>query len=573
MSESRKKINSSLLLVWSITFVVVGILSVLAVHFSLRALALQEAESKAQMLLDRTLAIHTYFTHDLKPNVFELSEQVEGPDYFDPVWMSSTYAVAAIHRYYEETARSDYYYKECAINARSPENEADEIEAAFLRRTNAEPGFASQTLIREFDGEPYYVVMKRGEQMLETCLRCHSNPDAAPGGLVDKYGPYRSFGREVGEFSSAVSVRIPLASAYAAATDSTRALSLVLISVFGLSLGGTYLYSRRLVLVPAKEYEAQAAALIAAVDTEREVNGELKAVNDELMSTNDALAVEVEARIGAEEDLERYKDGLEALVSERTAELEHAISDAEQASEAKSTFLANVSHDLRTPLNSVIGFSDVLLSGMAGELTSEQSTQVRMINESGKFLLGMVSDLLDLSRFDAPGARATREQFDVAAVASAVVDGFRETSAEKGLTLRCEGCDSVIRMDSDPLLVEQVISNLLGNAVKFTSDGEIVLRLEVHDDERAVRIEIADTGPGIAKEELPYVFEAFRQYGQAASAKPDGAGLGLAISLKIARLLGGTITAKSKLGRGSTFILRLPLVLPDTPEDPNTPIE
>ena len=128
--------------------------------------------------------------------------------------MSSTYAIREIDKYYRALESSDYYYKECAINARSPENEADAYEKSFIEEMNTNSGLLNRSVVRLLDGKPYFVVLRRNEVMEEVCLRCHSTPDKAPADLVRYYGPERTFNRKVGEVVSAISIRVPLAFAY-----------------------------------------------------------------------------------------------------------------------------------------------------------------------------------------------------------------------------------------------------------------------------------------------------------------------------------------------------------------------
>ncbi len=572
MNHVPRRIGSQLLLVWTATFLVVAVAVVFSVNYSLHDLARREAREKAEIIANRSLAIHYYFSDELKPNVFKLSEQIEGPDYFDPVWMSSTYAVRDIQNRFSEMMDGDYYYKEAAINARSPEYEADAVEKEFLVRVNEDSTFKNESMVRTFDGEPFYVVLERGEQMVESCLRCHTDPSLAPKDMVAEYGPVRSFNRELGDYSSAISVRIPLAQAYAAANETTRNLSVLLLGIFGLSLGGIYLYNRRVVFVPARQYEAQAQALRGAVESEQAVNQQLNAVNQELLAVNEELTSEVSTREEAETELEQYKDSLEELVGSRTADFERAMSEAENANAAKSLFLANISHDLRTPLNSVIGFSDVLISGMAGDMSEEQLKQIRMINDSGRYLLALVSDLLDLSRIENSEQRVDAADVELGEVLSGVTSIIQPMCADKGIAFACDGCDRDISMQTDSRLLKQMLLNLLTNAVKFTNQGSVTLRITEERESDSVVFDVKDTGPGIASNELPYVFEAFKQFTRDHTAKPDGAGLGLAISLRIARMLGGTITANSTVGKGSVFSVRLPKIAPAGAEDDNTPI-
>ncbi|MRR37868.1 DUF3365 domain-containing protein, partial [bacterium] len=168
---------------------------VLVVNLAEKRMALIDAGRDAERILARHLAIHTYLNKQLKPRLLEFTAPLRDKEFFDPVWMSSTYAVREIDKVFQSRHGRGYYYKECAINARSPENEADPFERQFLERANRDPGVATFNGVRKIDGKPFFVSMVRGESMEQPCLLCHSTPDRAPGGLVRAYGPDRSFGR------------------------------------------------------------------------------------------------------------------------------------------------------------------------------------------------------------------------------------------------------------------------------------------------------------------------------------------------------------------------------------------
>lgn len=247
---SRVGIGSLISLLVAVGFVLMSAVIVISVNRVMRYQALVEAEAKARILLDRNLATHTYFSHDMKPNLFEWTEPFRSDDYFDPTWMSSTYAVRHIDQYFKSLSDADYYYKEAAINARSPENEADAYERTFLDWLNADPDLVIDTSVRVLDGKPYFVVMRRGEVMEESCLRCHSEPDVAPRGMVQVYGADRSFDRQVGEVIDAIAIRIPLAAAYAAADRLALNLSLFLLTCLVVLFTAQFLLTRRVLFAP-----------------------------------------------------------------------------------------------------------------------------------------------------------------------------------------------------------------------------------------------------------------------------------------------------------------------------------
>lgn len=251
--KARKRpirISTRLFLSVGLFFLAGGFFAVFMLNQQMKERALTEAESKARILLDRNLATHTYFTHKLKPALFDLTDSIRDDAYFEPVWMSSTYAVREIEEYFKSLNPAGYYYKECAINARSPENEANLYEKDFLEELNADPELMKRSDIQTMNGEPHFVVLQRGEVMEETCLRCHSTPQQAPGGLVGRYGPHRSFGRKEGEVISAVSIRVPLSEAYAEANHLSLRLSGYLLALLLSLFGILYWRSNRLIFRP-----------------------------------------------------------------------------------------------------------------------------------------------------------------------------------------------------------------------------------------------------------------------------------------------------------------------------------
>jgi hypothetical protein len=248
----KPKISLTLCLNLSIgvVMVLVSIFLVESNRRQAREAALQEAEEKAQIILDRNLATHIYFAKNLKPAVYALSDPYRAADYFEPSWMSSTFAVREIDKYFKSLGQGGYYYKESAINARSPENEADDFEKAFLQDLKADPQLKNRSLIRQIADEYYFVTLRRGEVMEESCLRCHNGPENAPQGLIDAYGPDRSFGRRAGELVSAISIRVPLSKAYASADANSRQMSIVLVVSFLFLMLVQFLVSRFFIINP-----------------------------------------------------------------------------------------------------------------------------------------------------------------------------------------------------------------------------------------------------------------------------------------------------------------------------------
>jgi signal transduction histidine kinase len=245
----------------------------------------------------------------------------------------------------------------------------------------------------------------------------------------------------------------------------------------------------------------------------------------------------------------------------QNARLFHEIADKsrqlEAASQHKSEFLANMSHELRTPLNAIIGFSEVLAQGMFGEVNDKQSEYLHDILESGRHLLSLINDILDLSKIEAGRMELELSEFDLPQAIQNALTLVRERALRRGIALHHIIDDQVADIRADERKVKQVLLNLLSNAIKFTPEGgRIDVGARLHDD--VAEVSVTDTGIGIAPTDQDTVFEEFRQVG-AADKKAEGTGLGLTLSRKFIELHGGKIWVQSEVGRGSTFTFTLPV--------------
>jgi GAF domain-containing protein len=240
-------------------------------------------------------------------------------------------------------------------------------------------------------------------------------------------------------------------------------------------------------------------------------------------------------------------------------EIEEKSRLLETASRHKSEFLANMSHELRTPLNAIIGFSEVLSERMFGEINDKQAEYLSDILESGRHLLSLINDILDLSKIEAGRMELEPSEFDLPSAIENTLILVRERAQRRGITLGRTVDERLAMIRADERKVKQVLLNLLSNALKFTPEGgQIEVRARVHNGE--AEISVADTGVGIAPEDQEAVFEEFRQVG-ATARKVEGTGLGLAISRKFIELHGGRIWVDSQVGMGSTFAFTLPLTI------------
>jgi signal transduction histidine kinase len=246
---------------------------------------------------------------------------------------------------------------------------------------------------------------------------------------------------------------------------------------------------------------------------------------------------------------------------DQSAHLDEARRRAEAAAEAKGQFLAAMSHELRTPLNAIIGFSQILLARRDGPLTDVQATFLRNIFGSGRHLLGLVNDVLEMARVEAGRLKLDRSEFDAAAALDEIVATAEPLAREKSLdvTLRCE--QRPVTITADAVKFRQMVFNLLSNAIKFTPElGHVSVRLVPAGD--VVRVVVSDTGIGVRPEDHQRIFEAFEQVDSTHARAQTGTGLGLALTKQFAELHGGRVWIESEglAGQGSVFTLELPVL-------------
>ena len=290
-----------------------------------------------------------------------------------------------------------------------------------------------------------------------------------------------------------------------------------------------------------------------------------------------AVYNDITERKEAEKELRKYREHLEALVEERTGELEKsqqallnliddlniATDDLKSANERlqdldrlKSMFIASMSHELRTPLNSIIGFTGIILQGMTGEINPEQEDQLQRVYGSAKHLLALINDVIDISKIETGKFEVHVDEFDLGEVIREAVSNLTPKITNKGLDLEIT-LPQETRLTTDRKRLLQCILNFLSNAVKFTEKGKISIIASEIDE--MIEIAVKDTGIGMKEEDLPKLFGSFVRLDSALTIKTTGTGLGLYLTKKIAtEMLGGEVSVESRCGEGSTFILKIP---------------
>ena len=534
-----------------------------------RANTLREAEEKAKIILQRNLATHRYFTEKLKPALFELTESLRDQDYFDPIWMSSTFAIREIDNFYKEASDEEYYYKECAVNARSTQNEADEVERVFLKMLNDDPSLEMKSTIREIDGKPYFTTIYRGEVLSESCMMCHSESKNAPSGMVKLYGPVRSFNRSIGDTVSAVSIRVPLEKAYASGYRLLLA-TLALVGVaFVFLLFVVILMNRKLVLSPLERLGAYAEKVSMDPDVSDEEISELG--SPEFRHMSKAFG----RMLG---DLKQHRENLEQLVRERTQELEEELEARRRAEdvniryerqlqemkrqESLGLLAGGVAHDFNNLLTSIMGNINLALMDLptesevaeymretikAAERASDLTHQMLAYSGKGYFIL----EPLNLSKL-IPYVKATFNfnlSVDIEWLLEVDENIIIEASKSQIITV----LKNLLTNSAEAIVGEGGKITISTGTVKCSQEYLAAkLPLSALPEGTYVFLEVSDNGSGMEKDTLAKIFDPFF------STKFTGRGLGLATVQGIVKGHGGEIIVSSEPWKGTSFRILFP---------------
>ncbi|HPG57638.1 MAG TPA: DUF3365 domain-containing protein [Candidatus Wallbacteria bacterium] len=536
------KIKTILIVSLAILFIIMATVAIFFVQANIRLKCIADAKIQAQRVLDRNLATHEYFSKVLKPAVFKLIEKSVSKDYFDHSWMSSTYVNKEVHKLMTgiNPKNSDYYYKECAVNARNPENEADTFEASFIADTNRDKSLILKSEIKEYAGKPYMVFLRRGEVMDESCMRCHSKPEAAPGDMIKSYGSAAGFEKPLGSVISAISIRIPLDAAFAEASVIVKTLSGILVLEFLALFLFIYMIFKYFVIDQIEKFKKK-TDLIASNESmlgtmvPESAGFEFNSLADSfnLMSSN----------------LKNLKDTLENRIQDRTAELE-------RLNKTKDKFFSIIAHDLKNQFNYIIGFSDMIKNASEDLSDYEKKQYISYINDSIRSAFHLLSNLLTWSQTQTNAIVFNPEKINLKGLAVKSISEIQPIADQKNIKIFLNA-DEKIEAELDVNMILTVLRNLLANAVKYSYPGGEV-ELSAGEKDGAVEISVKDSGTGMSAKFIENLFILGENISKEGTAKERGTGLGLMLCKEFVDKHNGKISVVSEAEKGSTFTFTLP---------------
>jgi signal transduction histidine kinase len=443
--------------------------------------------------------------------------------------------------------------------------------ADALSRADRRASFEVLRSIRDFDGVTYARLEDQNGRtfaeigtgvVLETDIEASNIKDALSvlaGRPIIVAVPVRHGGESIGALvllsqTNAVWSRI-------AGFLGDLAIGSILAAIIG--IGGVSLMTRR-ITAPIKNL----STAMAKVREEQDFSAQLERIShDETGQLTDAFNEMISDIRDRDERLQRHREDLEDTVDQRTRQLRVAKDEAEQANAAKSDFLATMSHEIRTPMNGMLVMAELLAQS---KLPGRLSRYAEVINKSGQNLLTIINDILDFSKIEAGRMSLEDGRWDPRELAVDVLDVFHDRACAKGVELVCHVEPDVPEtLGGDPVRLRQVLSNLVNNAIKFTDQGAVAVKVMLTGANDHLRIVVRDTGIGIPQDKCANIFEAFLQADQSTTRQYGGTGLGLAIAKRLVGAMDGQISVSSVVGEGSDFIIELPLSNPTSA--PNWP--
>ena len=429
----------------------------------------------------------------------------------------------------------------------------DQVSQAKLKEFQNNPDKNEDSQLLFSQGKNVYYAAVRASN---ACLHCHQQLLEARRAEAKLTTAAAEPSRlQANDLLAAIKIEVPTESIAEEFHGNRAILIATAIGTVLLIMFGSYLIVRYVIVKPVKHLKEVADTITSG---ELNVRSEIE-TGDEFEDLSIAFNRMLRSLVAMQERLRKVNNDLDRKVDE----LAQANLALYESNRLKSDFLATMSHELRTPLTSVLGFSEVLANSPG--LSDKQKRWIANIRAGGDQLMSLINDILDLAKIEAGKMQLVPVDFAVADVCEGLLTMFRPLAEKKNIDLRGQYAEPLPQVRQDRGKVQQILQNLLSNAIKFTPEGGWVV-LRADSEPGFVVLTVQDTGVGIAPEEQELVFEKFRQAGRNLMTREHGGtGLGLSIVRELVRLLGGSVTLQSELGRGSTFTVRLPLTLSEEP--------
>lgn len=520
-----------------------------------------EVSTKAEILTQTMNAVRSYTSERIAPL---LQQQLATSPKFISETVPAYSALEVFKNFRSQPEHQNYIYREATLNPTNPRDKADEFEANLVQQFRDSPTLQKLSGYRNLDGVNLFFTARPLAIKKASCLQCHSTPEAAPKSQIASFGSEGGFGWQLNEIVAAQTIYVPSDQVF---QRGQHHLGLT-IGIFASIFAAVVLLINRLlkqrVIHPLNQLTAIARNLTTDTITPEQVSEFNTPKITKVARRGDEPGQLARSFQHMAQEVARREQTLSQAVEQRTAQLadsmktaQQAKAQAEEANATKSKFLANMSHELRTPLNAIIGYSEILVEEMTDLKVPSLIPDVQKINGAGKHLLGLINNILDLSKVEAGKVELFLETFAIAPLMQEITDTIYPLIVKNQNQLVVDCPSDIGTMRSDITKLRQSLFNLLSNASKFTENGTVTLTVERPEPDR-VTFSVSDTGIGMTPQQQSKLFQAFTQADISTTRKYGGTGLGLVISQQFCKLLGGDIQVESQAGVGTTFKMWLP---------------